>query len=459
MKIKINVSENELKQTSIPKLLLKLSVPSVAGMISLTICQLVDTIFIGRFIGLHGIGAVTTLIPVVLVFSCFGRGLGVGGSSVISRALGKGQMDLVSQTLHTVIFLCIIISSFLFFTGLAFSKDMILILNGKSELSVLSYSYFIYLLPGLPFLSLAILSNSLIRSSGKASHAMLVMLIPAVMNIALDYIFIIIFDWGIKGAGAATSASYIFSACFCLWYFILGSEQLRLTLKFQRPAMTLLKEVLSLGITPITCQGLAALAAFVVNKTLFSLGGDVAIASYCLVQRIYILALFPLVGISQGFMPVFAYSYSSDNGNRIRELISTSLKYSLITSSVVALTVTLFSEQFASLFTLNTNLIKESATGISIMMLMLPLVAIQLIVVVYFQTLGYAFRSLITAVLQNGLFLIPLVILLPRYFGLKGIWYAYPIANVMAFSISLLMILPQWHRLFISEDVLVTKTI
>jgi len=452
MKIKNNVSENEFKKTPIPKLLLKLSVPSVAGMLSLTICQIVDTIFIGRFVGLHGIGAVTTLIPVVLVFSCFGRGLGVGGGSVISRALGKGQMELVSQTLHTVIFLCILISSVLLFAGLAFSNDMLSLLNGKSELFVLSHSYFIYLLPGLPFLSFAMLSNSLIRSSGKASHAMLVMLIPAVMNITLDYIFIIIFDWGIKGAGAATSASYFFSACFCLWYFILGSKQLHLTLKFHKPTMTLLTEVLSLGVTPIACQGLAALAAFVVNKTLFLLGGDVAIASYCLVQRIYIFALFPLVGISQGFMPVFGYSYGAGNGSRIRELISTSVKYGLITSLVIALTVTLFSEQFVSLFTLNTSLIKESATGISIMILMLPLVAIQLIVVVYFQTLGCAFRSLITAILQNGLLLIPLVIILPRYFGLKGVWYAYPIANVMALLISLILILPQWHQLFISED-------
>jgi len=445
--------ENELMKAPVSKLLLKLSLPSTVGMMALTICQITDTVFIGRFIGLQGLGAIAILIPIILIFSSFGRGLGVGGASIISRAIGKGQVDLACLTLYTVIGLWIGISFFFLVCAFIFSDNILFFLTEKSELAYLSSRYYMSLLPGLPFLGFAMLSNSIIRSIGKASQAMWVMLIPAILNIILDPLFIICFKWGMVGAGVATSLSYLGSACFCLWYFLFGNNHLKLTLNLNKPPMPLLKEVLSIGITPIVCQSLTTIAVFIVNNTLFSLGGDIAIASYSLVQRIYVFALFPLIGISQGFIPICGYNHGRGDSLRIKELITVSVRYILITALIVTGGVMLLNEQFVSLFTMNKVLIKQSAYAINATIILLPLVAIQLIFSVYFQTLGFAFRFMLTTVLQQGLLLIPFVMLLSHYFGINGVWYAYPLANLMAFIISLVMITPEWHHIFKSENV------
>jgi putative MATE family efflux protein len=442
-----HVAHKELGSAPIPGLLFKLSVPSILGLLALTLCQLIDTIFIGRCIGVQGIGGIAVVMPVILLFSSVGRGLGVGGSSIITRSNGANDHASANTTLSLLVLLCVIFSVVLATAGLLLTKPLLHFFGSQAQLFSHSQDYFQLLLPGLPFLCFAMLSNNVIRAEGNARTAMLVMVIPAVINVVLDPLFILWCGWGMKGAAAATSIAYLCSGCFACHYFC--SHRSSLKFEFGPSVINgpLLKKILTLALTPIACQSSTAVLTIVMNKTLFAFGGEVAMATYGIVQRLHIFIMFPVIGLSQGFIPICGYNHGAGATSRVRILIQHALKAAVATGSFIALLLLLFNQQLASIFTLDPSLIHQSGFAICMVVLMLPLVAIQLICSAYFQTLGQALPTLLLNLLRQGLVLIPLVLILPHFLGLRGVWYAFPISNFLACGISLLLVLPHWRQL------------
>jgi putative MATE family efflux protein len=445
MVVKTQNAQAGLGDSPIPALLLRLSLPSVFGLLALAVCQLVDTIFIGRVVGVSGIGAIAVVVPIILLFSSIGRGLGVGGASVVSRCLGKGLFGPANQTLSLLLLICFLSSLALLTVGLLFAEPLLRFFTGGGDIFGMSKSYYLFLLPGLPCLSLAMLSNSLIRSEGKARCAMLVLLIPAIVNVLLDPLFIIYCGWGMKGAAAASSIAYFCSASFGVYHFVSGRSVLQFDLTFAKGQWPRLKEALLIALTPVACQVFTALVAVVMSKTLFTFGGEVAMASYGIVQRLYMFILFPLIGICQGFITICGYNHGAGNAARVKELILYSVLAGSLVAMFISMSVLIFHDQLASIFTIDSELIRQSGFAIRTMVLLQPLVAVQLICSVYSQTLGHAVHSMLLTLLQQGLLLIPLVIILSHFFGVKGVWYAYPLANFIACAISLSIVFPQWQ--------------
>lgn len=443
---------SELGEAPIPGLLLRLSCPSVLGLLALSICQLADMIFVGRFVGLSGVGGIAVVLPVALLFGAVGRGLGVGGASIITRALGKGCPRRGSLVFGQIVLVWFLSSLILCLLGFALADPLLSALGGQGGIFPFSRQYLQLLLPGLPFLSFAMLCSSVIRGESMANRAMLMMGVAAVVNVMLDFIFIVVAGWGMKGAALATSVAYLSGACLGFWHFIGGSSALIFKLRPLTFRWPILKDVIAMGLTPLACQGMAVVAAIVINRTLFLFGGELAVASYCVVQRLYVFVLFPLIGVSQGFLPICGYSYGAGNAARITSLVRYSIRLVILLATCLSVAVLAFHEQIAAILTFDPALVAQCSFALRMMVLLLPFVAVQLICSVFFQSLGCAFNSLLLTLLRQGMLLIPLVLVLPHYLGVKGVWYAFPVANFLACIISLCLVSPKWRMLF-QQDV------
>jgi putative MATE family efflux protein len=440
--------EDQLGKEPIPSLLLRMSLPAAMGFLALTTYQLVDTVFIGHYVGVEGLGGIAVVMPIVLLISSLGRGLGVGGGSIIARSLGAEDRDRAEQTLSHLFLLCLLFSALTLVAGIRFTDPILGFFGAQGAILPSSRDYFLFLLPGLPFLSFSMLSNNVIRAAGNARKAMQIMIFPALINVLLDPLFIAWFGWGMRGAALATTISYLGSSLFALTYFISNRGPLRLRPQRIRPSRTLSGEILSIGATPIARQGMGALLAVVMNTTLFAFGGELAVASYGMVHRLHMFVMFPIIGLNQGFIPICGYNLGAGHLHRVRSVIRLSLRASILIGCLLATLLWFFASQLVTIFTPDPDLIRQSGFALGMVFLLLPLAAIQLLCAVYFQARGKALASLTLTLLRQGFLLIPLVLLLPRLFGLTGIWYAFPVADLLACLLSLLYTIPKWRALY-----------
>jgi putative MATE family efflux protein len=422
----------ELGSENIGRLLIKQSVPASIGFLIMSIYSIVDTIYVGRWVGPLGIGAITVVMPITFLISSVGMAIGMGGASIISRALGASDRrkalktfgNMVNATLHFAIILVAL--------GFIFDEDILFIFGGKGELLPYAKEYFLVLLYGVPFLAWAMMSNNVIRAQGRPKIAMLVMVIPALLNIALDPLFIIVFDMGLAGAAWATTISYIVSALYALLFFLRGKSDITFVLKFFRIEFGILKEILSIGSITLVRQGSISLLIVVLNQSLFTYAGELVISVYGIVNRVMMFALFPVIGMVQGFLPIVGYNYGAGNSARVRQSISTSIKYAVSVTTLILILFIIFSEQIASSFTQDPVLIKESSYALVFVFLMSPLIAVQMIGSGYFQAIGKALPALLLTLTKQGFFLIPLVLIMPKFLGVNGIWYSFPIADLLS---------------------------
>ncbi len=422
----------ELGSESIGKLLIKQSVPASIGFLIMSIYSIVDTIYVGRWIGPLAIGAITVVMPITFLISSIGMAIGVGGASIISRALGGNDRrralktfgNMVNTTLHFAVVLVVL--------GFILDEEILKIFGGKGDILPYALEYFRVLLYGIPFLAWAMMSNNVIRAQGRPKVAMLIMVIPAVINIILDPIFIIVLDMGLAGAAWATTISYVISAGYALVYFLKGKSEIKFILKYFRLDFLLIKEIFSIGSITLARQGTISLLIVVLNQSLFHYAGEIGISVYGIVNRVMMFALFPIIGIVQGFLPIAGYNYGAKNSERVKKSINTSIKYALSIAGIILTLILIFSDYIVAAFTTDDSLIKESSYALVFVFLMSPLIAVQMVGSGYFQAIGKALPALLLTLSKQGFFLIPLVLIMPRIFGVSGIWYSFPIADILS---------------------------
>ena len=425
-------ASQELGTESIGKLLIKQSVPASIGFLIMSIYSIVDTIYVGRWVGPLGIGAITVVMPISFLISSIGMAIGVGGASVISRALGSQDRkrslktfgNMVNTTLHFAIILVIF--------GYLMDDKILAIFGGKGDILPYAKEYFRVILVGVPFLAWAMMSNNVIRAQGRPKIAMLVMVIPAILNIVLDPIFIIVLDMGLAGAAWATTISYIISAFYALYFFLKGDSEIKFVLRYFKLDFKLIKEIFSIGSITLARQGTISLLIVVLNHTLFFYAGEMGISVYGIVNRVMMFALFPIIGIVQGFLPIAGYNYGANNTKRVKSSINVSIKYATILASFILILIITFSENVVKAFTTDITLIEDSSFALVFVFLMSPLIAVQMVGSGYFQAIGKALPALLLTMTKQGFFLIPLVLLLPKIYGLNGIWYSFPIADLLS---------------------------
>ena len=426
------VTSHDLGKQPISKLLIKQAVPASIGILVMSLNILVDTIFVGNWIGYIAIAAINVVLPVSFFIAALGMAIGIGGSSIISRALGATNYEKALKTFGNQITLTLILTVSLAVLGLIFTDSIILSFGGKGDIFEPAKIYYTIVLYGVPFLALCMMGNTVIRAEGKPKFAMYAMMIPSVSNLLLDYIFINVLDYGMEGAAWATTLSYIICFLFILWFFSSKHSELKIGKYHFGLNVAIVREIGSLGFVTLARQAVVSVTYLFMNNILFSLGGEVSVTAYAIVGRMLMFAMFPVLGITQGFLPIAGFNYGASNYSRVRESINVAIKYATILATLVFLVLMLFPETITKMFTTDLEVIKQTPSDMRWVFAATPVVAVQLIGAAYFQAVGQAIPALLLTLTRQGFFFIPLILILPKFYGEIGVWISFPISDVLA---------------------------
>jgi putative MATE family efflux protein len=425
------ITDEELGTTDIKKLLIKQAAPASIGILFMSLNILIDTIFVGQWIGPLAIAVVTVVFPITFLISSLGMAIGVGGGSVLSRALGAKNRKKAKTTFANQIMMTFLLASVFVILGFFFSRELLLFYGAKGDIMAPATIFLSPVIVSVPFLALSMMGNTIIRAEGQATFAMVSMIIPALVNIALDFVFIKLLDLGLYGAALATGISYFTSFLFILWYFIYKTE-LKLQAKDFKFHLPIIKEITSLSLVSFSRQGVVSILAIILNHTLYSYGGEHSIIVYGIISKTLIFALFPVLGITQGFIPIAGYNYGAENYERVKESIQISIKYAALLATLVFVIILYYATPIIAIFTSNEKIIAEAPSALRWVFAASPVIAVQLIGAAYFQAAGEAKKALLLTLSKQGFFLIPLVFILPNFFGIFGVWIAFPIADVLS---------------------------
>ena len=416
----------------IPKLLIQQAVPASIGILVMSLNILIDTIFVGQWIGSDAIAAINVVLPVSFFIAALGMSIGIGGASIISRSLGEKNSLKAENTFGNQITLTFILTIAVVIVGLAFVDQIIPLFGGKGSLFEIAKTYYVIVLYGVPVLAFCMMSNNTIRAEGKPKNAMYAMMIPSVTNLLLDYIFIKVFGWGMMGAAWATTISYGFCASYIAYFFFSKHTSLHPKLKDFSLKFSLVKEIASLGSVTLTRQAMVSITILLVNNILFSFGGESSIAVYAILSRMLMFATFPILGITQGFLPIAGFNYGAKKWIRVRKAINISIGYATFLASLIFVVIFFFAESIPNIFSDNQYVANHAPTALRYVIVALPIIGIQLIGAAYFQAIGKALPALLLTLSRQGIFFIPLLFILPRFYGVNGVWMAFPIADVLS---------------------------
>lgn len=426
------VSSQDLGSQPIGKLLIKQAIPASIGVLVMSLNILVDTIFVGHWIGSTAIAAINVVLPVSFFIAALGMSIGIGGSSIISRALGGGSPEKALKTFGNQITLTLLLTMTLAGLGLLYRDAIINAFGGKGAIFEPAKIYYTIVLYGVPFLALSMMGNTVIRAEGKPKFAMYAMMIPSVSNLLLDYLFINVLDFGMEGAAWATSISYSFSFIYILWYFLSKNSELKINKMHFGLNKSIVYEIGSLGFVTLARQAVVSVTYLFMNNILFDLGGETSVTAYAIVGRMLMFAMFPVLGVTQGFLPIAGFNYGAKNYERVRQSINTAVKYAAILSTGIFLILMLFPEAITRMFTTDLEVIKQAPSAMRWVFAATPIIAVQLIGAAYFQSIGKAFPALLLTLTRQGFFFIPLILILPKYYGELGVWISFPISDVLS---------------------------
>jgi len=427
--MKVSRSEN-LGSKPIGKLLLQQALPASIGILVMSLNILIDTIFVGNWIGSIAIAAINVVLPVSFFIAALGMSIGIGGSSIISRALGSKNQAKALKTFGNQITITLLLCTLLVVVGLVFINDLIPAFGGKGEIFEPAKIYYRIVLYGVPLLALCMMGNTVIRAEGKPKFAMIAMIIPSVGNLVLDYLLINVFDMGMAGAAWATTISYGMCFSYVLWFFLSKNSELKLNSSHFGIDFSILKEISSLGFVTLSRQAVVSITYLLMNNILFDLGGESSVAVYAIIGRMLMFALFPVLGVTQGFLPIAGYNYGANLHPRVRESINKAIMYASFVALFVFGFIMFFAEEIVSVFTSDSRILADTPNAMRWVFAAIPIIAVQLIGAAYFQAIGKAIPALLLTLTRQGFFFIPLVLILPIYFGELGVWISFPIADV-----------------------------
>ena len=422
---------------SIGSLLRKQSIPASVGILVMSVYGIIDTIFVGRWVGSMGIAAITVVMPITFLIGALGMSIGVGGASMISRALGAGDRNKAYRVFGNQMVMTVILGIVFSLLGAYFADDILKLFGGRGDILEPARTYFRITLIGIPFLAWAMMSNNVIRAEGFPKVGMYTLVVPAVANLILDPILIVWLDWGMVGAAWATAWGFMASAIYTFYYFIFGKSELRVKWRDLILDHAIVGEISAIGMVTLARQGTISVLYIVLNNTLFKYGGELSISMWGIINRVMSFANFPVLGITQGFVPIAGYNYGAKLWDRVMRVIESAIKYGTLISLALFIIIMIFAPAFVKLFTLDEFLIGETPYNLRIVFMATPLIAIQLIGSAYLQSIGKAMPALFLALTKQGIFLIPLILILPLFFGLMGVWISFPIADCFAALISI----------------------
>lgn len=435
--------EQKMGTGSLPGLMISMAVPSVIAQIINILYSIVDRIYIGHMdgVGASALTGVGLTFPIITLISAFSAFVGMGGAPLAAIWMGKGDKNYAEKILGSGTFMLGVFTVVLMVVFYIYQKPM-LYLFGASDATVgFAMDYLSIYLAGTLFVELALGLNPYIICQGRSRIAMMSIVIGAVINIGLDPIFIFVFGWGVKGAALATVISQAVSAAWITGFLMSRHSSLKLYVKQIKPVMHIIKEICELGISPFIMRSTESLISIVLNSGLQKYGGDMYVGSLTIMQSVMQLFSAPLSGFTQGVQPIISYNYGAGHFDRVRKLYKGMIGVSFLISFFASLSAILIPGTYAALFTNDPELIELVSGVMPVFMFGMLIFGLQNGIQPTFLALGQAKISLFIALLRKVFLLVPLALLLPKFFGVWGIYYAEPISDVLSAVIACILFL------------------
>ncbi|WP_226585416.1 MATE family efflux transporter [Halobacillus litoralis] len=424
----------------IPKLLANLSIPAMIGMFVMALYNVIDTLFIARGVGILGVSGVSIGFPVMMIIMAIAAAVGIGGASVISRRLGENKQEAADAVFGNILFMIVLISFFGFIGAFTFLEPLLKLFGATENIMPYAKDYLFPIMVGSIFFSFSFTTNSIIRSEGNSKFAMVTMIIPAVLNIILDPIFIFGLDMGVRGASVATVISQATVTIVVLNYFLKGKSTLTVRWSALKPQWLIIKEVLTIGMPAFIRQVSGSGMMIAINLMLIKFGGEFEVGVFGIVQKLAMFTIMPMIGVLQGMQPIIGYNYGAKNYARLKETVVLGLKVVTMISTGIFVLMMAFPEGLMNIFTGDEQTIETGAYAIRIMFALAVLIGAQVVSGGLYQALGMAKPALILSMARQVLFLIPLVLILPNFFGVTGVWLAFPLSDLLAFTLSMIFL-------------------
>ncbi|MFB1081980.1 MATE family efflux transporter [Jeotgalibacillus sp. JSM ZJ347] len=432
----------------IPSLMVRFSVPAFIGMFVMAFYNIADTFFIARGIGTVGVAALSIAFPLQLIITAFAAAIGIGGASIISRRLGEDRLDEANKIFGNVIWLVGFLSVLMVVIALTFLEPILITFGATAEILPYAAEYLSIILYGAIFQAFAMSMNNVVRSEGNAKMAMLTMVISAGLNIVLDPIFIFTLDMGMAGAAIATVISQAVGAIWLYLYFRAGKSSLEFRWIGLLPDWRVVREITQIGSATFVRQTAGSLMFIAVNWMLVIYGGESAVAIFGIINRIMMFAIMPMFGIVQGMQPIIGFNYGAKLHHRVSETLKLGIGISTVMAIIVWAVTMTFPGAMMSVFSTDPAVISGGEEAMRFIFLIVPIIGFQMVTGGLYQALGKAKISFILSMARQLIFLIPLVLILPTFLGLTGVWLAFPIADGLAFLLSLFFVWRNRKNLF-----------
>lgn len=441
-------NQQMLGTESIGKLLLKYSVPAIIGMIVNALYNVVDRIFIGNIpdVGALAITGVGVTMPIMTIILAFGMLIGVGATANISIKLGQGKREDAETIIGNTITLSIIVSLVISVVGILFGDSILKIFGASDATLYYAKSYIYIILGGTIFNVIAFTLNNTIRGDGNPKLAATIMVVGCLTNIVLDALLISVFDMGIKGAAIATVTSQMVTAIWALMYYIRGKSNLKFRKSSLKLDKSLVKLIFAIGSAPFAMQIAASLVQVISNNALKAYGGDLAIGAMATISSISMIFLMPVFGINQGAQPIIGFNYGAKKYDRANDAFKISAIAAIIILTIGWVLVQVKPEFIVGMFNKEPKLMNITINGAKIYLFMLPIVSISITGSNYMQSVGKAKSAMILGLLRQVILLIPMIMILPKFFDLNGVWYAQPVSDLLSTIITVVVLFKELRR-------------
>ena len=428
--LKTNSKSDYMGTEPIIKLIIKFALPSIFGMLAHSLYNIVDRMFMGHYVGTDALGAVSLCFPYMLFSFALSIMPSAGGAALISIALGEQKKQRAEKVLGNGMLMAFAASLILSFIGFFYAPLIIRISGGSGVIAEAAIEYLSIIVFGVPFSTFAFAMNGYIRAQGFPKYAMGALISGALCNIVLDAVFIVHFEWGVRGAAVATVLSQFISLVWALSFFIFRIGELQVHFKNFIPESSIFLRIFLLGLSPAVTESAFAFFMLLLNRAIAFHGGDMAISALGIFMGWDSLLFLPVIGIGEAVQPLFGYNFGAGLYNRVETALKTALTLACGYFLCSALVVCFFTEYMVRIFTYNQELIDISVTGMRISYAGVIFVGITIISNSFLQGIGRAKLSLFLTFCRHLLFLIPSILILPMYWGLKGVWASFPVVDL-----------------------------
>ncbi|CFX39907.1 Multi antimicrobial extrusion protein [Syntrophomonas zehnderi OL-4] len=445
-------SEQMLEQ-SVGKLLWSFSLPTIVGMLVNSLYNVIARIFVGRGIGFLAIAATTVAFPIMILLMAVSLLIGVGATALISIKLGEQKKDEAEKVAGNAMTMLILLPAILSVLFLLFTEPILIIFGASAEVLPFARDFTQIIMLGSVFGSVSMGMNNFIRAEGNPKMSMYTQILGAVVSIALNYVFIFKFHWGIKGSALAIILAQLVSAIWVLSYFFTGRSLIKIRWQNLKPSRPVLGSIMAIGFAPFAMQLASSIQQLILNKTLMFYGGDTALAAIGILMSISTLLFMPVLGLSQGAQPIIGFNYGAGQYKRVRE----TWKIAVLAGTGIALAgflaINIWPVQLVELFSKgDTALTAMTVHAMIIFFALLPVLGFQITSSIYFQAVGKAKQAAVLSLSRQFLIFIPLLLILPHFWGVDGVWRTAPISDGLSALLTAAFIYVEMKRLSLTNS-------